>query len=247
MQKTFQFTAAVAVSALLAVPGQAAVVAAWDFTGETLGTSTGFASDVNPSIILNNTGLGTTGITGSMFATTDTGQSHAGYTHDGKGFHMTHAVLGGDKTPVSTSDFLGFQVTVAEASSFTSFSLDFGADNVSNSNGSKVRFSLFAQVDGGGFTEIDGPYEQMQTTINSTADRYNVTSFTKDLSGLGSFVGGEVVDFRLAFSDTGSGKTDRFAFVDNLVLENIAAIPEPGSLVMGLVGLGAMAMCRRRG
>ena len=140
-----------------------------------------------------------------------------------------------------TVDWTG--IDVANQSNL-SFSGDFGASEFNLDASDEWYFEV--QFDGGGFTKVmefvfDPNHDDSFNAgffYGSEALTSVAKNFSADITGSGS-----LMDLRMTI-DFGAGSED-FA-VDNLTVESLSAVPEPGSIaVLGLIGLAGMIRRRR--
>lgn len=205
-------------------PAQAAVVARYDFTGTSLNSS-----DADPSTAsaLSTVGLGTP------------------YINPSVGFPSPSITITADNIPNSTTNppsapapgettgYFTFTITpvALTALDFTTFSFD-----ISNGTTSTlVSYVLTLQ------TSLDGFQNVATSTVISGLNNFTPVVF--DVSSLPNATG--MTEFRLLVRDNSTNPSSGL-LIDNIVLNgNLAAIPEPSSWAMIVVGAGVLMLVQR--
>lgn len=127
-------------------------------------------------------------------------------------------------------------------------------DETSSNTGPKD-FELSYSTDGANFTNFASYSVLANATPNTpwstTGSLNSAYTFTENLSAITALANDSTVYFRLSDTDTtsanggtvGTGGTDR---VDNVTVTGVASAPEPSTWVLGLLGLGLVALYRSR-
>ncbi len=151
-------------------------------------------------------------------------------------------------TPSSTKNYYAFTITFNQND--TLGTLSFNSINGSSNNrngGLNTAFTLFANVNGAGFTQVGTTQNSTPWTGSGGANPNTVSlgvqkAISFDLATIGSRVATDTVAFRLNLQDDSNTFAEKNTFIKDL---QVTTVPEPSSALL----LGAAALCvglRRR-
>lgn len=214
----------------LSLQAQAATIASWDFE-----TSP-------PADLLNSATY--SGISSNAGAGMASGV-HAGAGTDWSTPSGAASVNAFGVNTWAIGDYFQFQVATV---GFSSLNLSW---NQMGSNTGPKDFELAYSTDGTLFTSIYS-YVQINDGWNGALGATAGATFSYDFSAVTALDNAPTVYFRLVATsispvDSGSAfSLNGTSRVDNFVVSGVAAIPEPGTAVMWLGGIGSVLFFRRR-
>jgi hypothetical protein len=138
------------------------------------------------------------------------------------------------RSGANPGDFIQFTINMEF---FANVSLSYGFSQ--NGNGYTTA-SLFYSINGGAFTA-----NATQPTLNMPTGLQPAASFTLDSAVNGNGMAVKNVTFRIVFSGGQSNGNDDQSVIDNILLGG-TVIPEPATVVGGLLGVCALCWHQRR-
>ena len=222
------FLSFAAVSALAAIPSQAALLALYDINGTTYGAAAA-PSDVNPALTATSIISDTTGSGPGNFAVSNSSNT---------AFLQYSQAAGNLADAITGQDYLQVSITVPAGStaSFSSLDLTFRTDTA----GVNSSLALFVSTDGFATAPVAGDVVDTGTTNVVTA---STKSF--DLTGIPAYQDIDTpttLTFRIyGYDDSNAGAYTR---VESFTINGVA-VPEPAALLMGLAALPLMLRRRR--
>ncbi|MEN8662286.1 MAG: PEP-CTERM sorting domain-containing protein, partial [Lentimonas sp.] len=248
--KISYITAVAAVAALTVTTGHAAVILAYDSLLVSSGGSADALSRINSvtdsAFVTSSQQFNTFG-SKAVLASISTQTNVQGDNGDqGDMFFRFGSNTGGsgilsgalNAGHAASGPRIDFSYTAAQAQSLDEFSFHHFVNSNNASSTAARDVGLFVQVAGGGYTQFGNLY------LTSARGNLGTVSFSGNLA----IASGDLVEFRLAFTDRTRTNNDLQAATRIGDVQIFATVPEPGAyaLVGGLLALTAVALRRRQ-